>query len=73
MKRNIGSTDKIVRIVLAIAIGYFAYSTDFESNWIQYILLTVAGIMLVTPIIGFCPLYKLFGKNTYDETCNTAN
>ena len=39
MKKNIGSTDKIVRIVLTIAIGYFAYSTEFETGWIPFILL----------------------------------
>jgi uncharacterized SAM-binding protein YcdF (DUF218 family) len=71
MKKNIGSTDKIVRIVLTIAIGYFAYSTEFETGWIPFILLLIAGIMLVTTIIGFCPLYSLFGKNSCDEPCNT--
>ncbi|MBI9040008.1 DUF2892 domain-containing protein [Lutibacter sp.] len=64
MKKNVGSTDKIVRMVLAIAIGYFAYSTVFETSWIQYVLYVIAGIMLVTPITGFCPLYTLFGVNT---------
>ncbi|WP_372744751.1 DUF2892 domain-containing protein [Lutibacter sp.] len=73
MKKNVGSTDKIVRIILAIAIGHFANSTVFESNWIQYLLFTIAGIMLVTPIISFCPLYTLFGINTCDETCNVGN
>ena len=48
MKKNIGSTDKIVRMVLAIAIGYFAYSADIDSNVLQYILFAVAAIILVT-------------------------
>jgi hypothetical protein len=64
MKKNVGSTDKIIRMVLAIAIGYFAYSTTFEINWIQYVLYVIAAIMLVTPITGYCPLYTLFGINT---------
>ena len=64
MKKNVGSTDKIIRIVFAVAIGYFAYSTTFDSNWIQYVLYIIAGIMLVTPITGFCPLYTIFGVNT---------
>lgn len=64
MKKNVGSTDKIIRMVLAVAIGYFAYSTAFNTDWIQYLLYTIASIMLVTPITGFCPLYVLFGINT---------
>ncbi|MBP8791846.1 MAG: DUF2892 domain-containing protein [Lutibacter sp.] len=69
MKKNIGSTDKIVRMVLAIAIGYFAYSADIDSNVLQYILFAVAAIILVTLFISFCPLYTLFGVNTCDKTC----
>lgn len=64
MKKNIGSTDKIVRIVLAIAIGYFAYSTHFENKGIQSVLYIIAAIMLITPILGRCPLYTLFKINT---------
>ena len=64
MKKNVGSTDKIIRMVLAIAIGYFAYSTTFETNWIQYVLYIISAVMLVTPITGYCPLYTLFGINT---------
>ncbi len=69
MKKNIGSTDKIVRMVLAIAIGYFAYSADIDSNVLQYILFAVAAIILVTLFISFCLLYTLFGVNTCDKTC----
>ena len=69
MKKNRGSTDKIVRMVLAIAIGYFAYSADIDSNVLQYILFAVAAIILVTLFISFCPLYTLFGVNTCDKTC----
>jgi hypothetical protein len=64
MKKNVGSTDKIVRIVLAVAIGYFAYSTSFETNWMPYVLYVISGIMLFTPITGYCPLYTIFGINT---------
>ena len=71
MKKNAGSNDRIIRLVLAIAIGYFAYSADLDSNVLQYILYGIAVIMLVTPITSFCPLYTLFGINTCDKTCDT--
>ncbi|MBG7629876.1 MAG: DUF2892 domain-containing protein [Bacteroidetes bacterium] len=66
MKKNVGSTDRIIRIILAIAIGYFAYSTTFETLWIQALLYVVAAIFLVTSISGFCPLYSIFKTNTYE-------
>jgi hypothetical protein len=64
MKANTGSTDRIIRIVLAIIIGYYAYSTSFEVAWIQIVLYVVAAILLITTFIKFCPLYAIFGINT---------
>jgi len=64
MKANTGSTDRIIRIVLAIIIGYYAYSTSFEVAWIQIVLYVVSAILLITTFIKFCPLYAIFGINT---------
>jgi hypothetical protein len=64
MKANTGSTDRIIRIVLAIIIGYYAYSTSFETAWLQIVLYVVASILLVTAFLKFCPLYTIFGINT---------
>jgi len=62
--KNVGSTDRIIRIVLGIGIGYFANSTSFETAWIQALLFIVAAVMLFTSILGFCPLYSIFQTNT---------
>ena len=64
MKANTGSTDRIIRIVLAIITGYYAYSTSFEVAWIQIVLYVVSAILLITTFIKFCPLYAIFGINT---------
>lgn len=64
MKANTGSTDRIIRIVLAIIIGYYAYSTSFEAAWLQIVLYVAASILLVTAFLKFCPLYTIFGINT---------
>lgn len=64
MKRNVGTNDRIIRLILAVGIGYFAYSTEFESQWIQTVLYIFSAVMLVTLIMSFCGLYKLFGINT---------
>lgn len=64
MKANTGSTDRIIRIVLAIIIGYYAYSTSFETAWLQIVLYVASAILLITSFVKFCPLYTIFGINT---------
>jgi len=63
MKKNVGSIDKIFRIVIAIVAAYFAYKGDFGAT-ISYVLYAVAGIMVVTSLMGSCPLFSIFGINT---------
>ena len=41
---------KIIRIILAIALGYFAYSSSFETAWLQTVLYVVAAIFLLRVI-----------------------
>ena len=65
MKKNVGSIDKIIRIILAIAIGYFAYTTSFETAWYQTALYVVAAILLITAFSGSCPAFSLLNINTY--------
>ena len=64
MQKNIGSTDKIVRVVLAIAISYFAYSAVIDQDWVRTMLFIIAAILFLTTALSICPLYKLFGINT---------
>ena len=66
MKANTGSTDRIIRIVLGIAIGYFAYSTSFETVWLQIVLYIIAVILLATALLKFCPLYSILKINSCD-------
>jgi hypothetical protein len=57
MKKNIGTIDMIIRIVIGLAIGVVGY---LNSSWFGLI-----GIIPVaTAFIGFCPAYTLFNWNT---------
>ena len=64
MKKNVGSIDKIVRIIIAVVAGYFAKTGAFEAAWMSYVLYAVAGIMLLTSVIGTCPIYSALGMKT---------
>jgi len=63
MNKNIGSTDKAIRILVAVLIAglYFA---NIIAGTVAIVLLAVALIFVVTSFINFCPLYYPFGIST---------
>ncbi len=63
MKKNMGSADKIIRILIAVVIGIL-YFTGTITGTLGTILLVVAIISLLTSFISFCPLYAPFGIDT---------
>ena len=54
MKKNMGSTDRIVRFIAAAVIGVLYY-TGTISGTLGLVLLILAGIFLLTSFISFCP------------------
>ena len=56
MKKNMGSIDKIVRVLVAVVIGVL-YFMDQITGTAAIILGIFAVIFLLTSAIGFCPLY----------------
>ena len=58
-----GNTDKGIRIIAAIAIALLYYFNVIEGT-LAYVLMAVGIIFLLTSLINFCPLYKVFGINT---------
>jgi hypothetical protein len=63
MKRNVGKTDKIIRIVIAAALVAL-FLTNVVSGTPGIIALAVAGISLFTAFANFCGLYRLVGIST---------
>ncbi|NNE02663.1 MAG: DUF2892 domain-containing protein [Eudoraea sp.] len=63
MKTNMGTLDKIIRVIVAIIGGLLVYY-DVVVGVYSYIVLAVVAVFLLTSLIGFCPLYGLFGMNT---------
>lgn len=58
-----GTLDKTIRVAVALIIAAL-YFTDQISGMVAMVLLVVAGILLVTSFINFCPLYLPFGIST---------
>jgi len=63
MKKNMGSTDKFVRLVLAIVLILLFYK-EIVTGTLGIIALILAFILTITSLISFCPLYTVFGINT---------
>ncbi len=63
MKSNIGTTDKIIRMTIALIIAILAY-TELINGILATILLVVAAVLVLTSLISFCGLYKIFGCST---------
>ena len=63
MKKNMGSTDKTIRLLLA-AVFAVLFFTGVVGGLLGYILLALGGIFVLTSLVGFCPLYALVGMST---------
>lgn len=63
MKKNVGSTDRIVRVVLAIVFGVLYFSGTVTGT-AGIVLAVLGAVFLLTAMVGFCPLYTLVGVNT---------
>ncbi|MBX2922342.1 MAG: DUF2892 domain-containing protein [Chitinophagaceae bacterium] len=63
MKKNMGTADRIIRLLLAIVLVYL-YVTKVVTGTIGIVLLVAGIVLAVTALINFCPLYRLLGVNT---------
>lgn len=63
MKKNMGNLDKGIRVLVAIAIALLYYFDKIEGT-LAYVLMAFAIIFLLTSLVSYCPLYRLFGINT---------
>ena len=66
MKKNMGTTDRVIRLVVGIVIAVL-YFTHIISGTLAIILGVLAIVFLLTSFISFCPLYLPFGINTFKK------
>lgn len=63
MKKNIGSIDKIIRFVVS-AVLITMYATELVTGTWGIVLLVVSGILTLTAVINFCPIWAAVGFRT---------
>ncbi len=61
MTKNVGSVDRIVRIVIGLGLLWYAiFAAPTGYNWIGWI----GVVPIITALIGNCPLYSILGVTT---------
>lgn len=63
MKKNMGSVDKIIRLLLAVGVAVL-YFTGTISGILAIVLGLLAVVFVATSFMSFCPLYFPFGIST---------
>ena len=63
MTRNVGGIDRILRIIVGLALIAFALGVIGKGSsyaWHGWI----GVVPILTAVFGFCPIYPLLGMNT---------
>lgn len=60
MTANVGTTDRIIRVILGVVLLSLLYFLVGGARWIGLVGL----IPLATAIFSWCPAYRVFGWNT---------
>lgn len=63
MKKNMGTLDRGIRVVLAIVFAAL-YFGGIVTGTVGLVLVVLGAVFLLTSIVSFCPLYTIVGLNT---------
>jgi len=64
MKKNEGTADRVIRVILGFILIYIGAIQMDLSGVLAYIVVLVGLILLITGTTGFCGLYTVIGINT---------
>ncbi|WP_138934769.1 YgaP family membrane protein [Roseovarius arcticus] len=65
MTKNMGTMDRGLRAVVGIVLLIAAFAADFgASGWLQWAMIVVGAIFVITALVSTCPLYSIFGIRT---------
>lgn len=58
--KNVGSTDRLIRIILGILVLSLFFVLQGALKWVSII----GVVLIITGLINFCPIYVPFKINT---------
>jgi hypothetical protein len=65
-EKNVGKIDRVVRIILGIALIVVFALNMVAAPW-SYLVVLIGIIALATGVFGTCALYSLIGMNTLEK------
>lgn len=66
MKRNMSNLDRLIRAIIAVLFAYL-YFGGVVTGTFGIILVVLGAILLITSVLGFCPLYVLLKMSTLKD------
>ena len=66
MKKNMGTVDRGIRLVLAIVVAIL-YFTGKISGIVAIVLGILALVFVITSLVGHCPAYTPLGIKTFKD------
>ncbi|MCA0428228.1 MAG: DUF2892 domain-containing protein [Bacteroidetes bacterium] len=63
MKTNMGTTDRIIRVIVAVLFAGLYFGGIVEGT-LGLVLVILGAVFVLTSLVSFCPLYLPFGLNT---------
>lgn len=64
MRKNINTADRFIRVMIAAIIVVLVFS-NIITGTLAVVLMVAAGIILLTGVINFCPIYYVLGISTF--------
>jgi len=64
-QKNVGSTDKTIRLVVGLLLAAFGIFGASLSTTIGILALVVGLVLIVTGLVNFCPLFKILGISSF--------
>lgn len=61
MEKNVGRTDSVIRIIVAVILLYFM---DKMESKVQIIMVILAAALILTALKGYCLLYLPFNYSS---------
>ena len=63
MKPNMGTADRVIRVLIAIVLSILFFTGIIEGT-LAFILLALGGVFVLTSFVSTCPLYMPFKIST---------
>ena len=68
MERNIGKKDKQIRLLFVLVVAILGELKLITNDTVASVLSAISIVFIVTILLNFSPIYRLFGISTYKVT-----